>query len=80
MTYKAEIEGDVSEEDDREQLLTSNGYVARSEAEEEANLHDVGSSDYQDEADEDKFADEEDNSDDDEDFVVYTESSDEDLL
>ena len=76
MAYKAEIEGESPEDDDKESLLTKNGYVARSESEEEASLHDVGADDYQ----EDTDADQEDSSDDDEDFVVYTESNDEDLL
>lgn len=75
MTYKAEIEGESSE-DDKESLLTKNGYVARSESEEEASLHDVGADDYQEAA----ASNEEDSADDDEDFVVYTESNDEDLL
>ena len=76
MTYKAEIEGESSEDDDKESLLTKNGYVARSESEEEASLHDVGTDDYQEDID----SNEEDSSEDDEDFVVYTESNDEDLL
>ena len=76
MTYKAEIEGVSSEDDDKESLLTKNGYVARSESEEEASLHDVGADDYQ----EAVAPNAEDNSDDEEDFVVYTESNDEDLL
>ena len=76
MTYKAEIEGESSEDDDKESLLTKNGYVARSESEEEASLHDVGADDYQEAA----TSNAEDNSDDEEDFVVYTESNDEDLL
>ena len=76
MTYKAEIEGVSSEDDDKESLLTKNGYVARSESEEEASLHDVGADDYQEAA----APNAEDNSDDEEDFVVYTESNDEDLL